>query len=78
LGIPRKEAADIIENYFAQYPGIKQYMADTMNFARENGYVTTLMGAAVTCAISTRPTKPYAVLPNEMLSTHLYKVRLRI
>ena len=44
LGIPRKEAADIIENYFAQYPGIKQYMADTMNFARENGYVTTLMG----------------------------------
>jgi DNA polymerase-1 len=44
LGIPRKEAADIIENYFAQYPGIKQYMSDTMNFARENGYVCTLMG----------------------------------
>jgi len=44
LGIPRKEAAEIIENYFAQYPGIKQYMSDTMNFARENGYVVTLMG----------------------------------
>ncbi len=44
LGIPRKEAADIIDNYFAQYPGIKQYMSDTMNFARENGYVCTLMG----------------------------------
>jgi len=44
LGIPRKEAADIIENYFAKYPGIKQYMSDTMNFARENGYVCTLMG----------------------------------
>jgi DNA polymerase I len=44
LGIPRKEAADIIENYFAQFPGIKNYMNDTMNFARENGYVTTLMG----------------------------------
>jgi DNA polymerase-1 len=44
LGIPRKEAAEIIENYFAQFPGIKQYMGDTMNFARENGYVTTLMG----------------------------------
>ena len=44
LGIPRKEAAEIIENYFAQYPGIKQYMADTMNFARENGFVCTLMG----------------------------------
>ena len=44
LGIPRKEAADIIENYFKQYPGIKNYMSDTMNFARENGYVCTLMG----------------------------------
>jgi DNA polymerase-1 len=44
LGIPRKEAADIIDNYFAQYPGIKSYMSDTMNFARENGYVCTLMG----------------------------------
>jgi len=44
LGIPRKEAAEIIDNYFAQFPGIKSYMADTMNFARENGYVCTLMG----------------------------------
>jgi DNA polymerase-1 len=44
LGIPRKEAADIIDNYFAQFPGIKSYMSDTMNFARENGYVCTLMG----------------------------------
>jgi DNA polymerase-1 len=44
LGIPRKEAAEIIENYFAQYPGIKRYMNETMNFARENGYVCTLMG----------------------------------
>lgn len=44
LGIPRKEAADIIEQYFVQFAGIKQYMSDTMNFARENGYVCTLMG----------------------------------
>jgi DNA polymerase I len=44
LGIPRKEAAEIIEQYFAQYPNIKQYMHDTMNFARENGFVQTLMG----------------------------------
>ncbi|WP_113651261.1 DNA polymerase I [Pedobacter namyangjuensis] len=44
LNIPRKEAADIIEQYFIQYPGIKTYMADTMNFARENGYVQTIMG----------------------------------
>lgn len=44
LNIPRKEAAEIIEQYFTQYPGIKRYMADTMNFARENGYVETIMG----------------------------------
>jgi len=44
LGIPRKEAAEIIENYFAQYPGIKKFMSDTMNFARENGFVETILG----------------------------------
>lgn len=44
LGIPRKEAAEIIEQYFTQYPGIKRYMSDTMNFARENGFVVTMMG----------------------------------
>lgn len=44
LGIPRKEAAEIIEQYFVQFAGIKQYMSDTMNFAREKGYVCTLMG----------------------------------
>jgi len=44
LGIPRKEAAEIIEQYFAQYPGIKRFMSDTMNFARENGFVETMMG----------------------------------
>lgn len=44
LGIPRKEAAEIIEQYFIQYSGIKRYMSDTMNFARENGFVQTIMG----------------------------------
>jgi len=44
LGIPRKEAAAIIDQYFAQYPGIKQYMSDTMNAARENGFVQTILG----------------------------------
>lgn len=43
LGIPRKEAAEIIEQYFAQYPGIKRYMNDTINFAKEHGYVETLL-----------------------------------
>ncbi|SEL79462.1 DNA polymerase I [Parapedobacter koreensis] len=43
LGIPRMEAAQIIDQYFAQYPGIKKYMNDTINFAKENGYVETLL-----------------------------------
>jgi DNA polymerase-1 len=44
LGIPRKEAAEIIEQYFATFPGIKKYMDNTMASAREKGYVETLMG----------------------------------
>jgi DNA polymerase I len=44
LGIGRKEAADYIEQYFVQYPGIKAYMEKTKLFAREHGYVPTLYG----------------------------------
>ena len=44
LNIPRRESAGIIEAYFRQYPGIKQYMEKTIVFARENGYVETIMG----------------------------------
>jgi DNA polymerase-1 len=44
LGIARSEAGAIIDAYFMQYPKIKQYMDDTINFAREHGYVQTLMG----------------------------------
>jgi DNA polymerase-1 len=42
LGIPRKEAAEIIDQYFAQYPGIRTYMQDTIAFAKTHGYVETL------------------------------------
>jgi DNA polymerase-1 len=44
LGIGRKEAAEYIEQYFTQYPGIKAYMDNAKQFARENGYVRTLYG----------------------------------
>ena len=43
LNISRKEAAEIIEQYFIQFPRIKNYMAQTIDFARENGYVETIM-----------------------------------
>lgn len=44
LNIPRGEAKEIIDNYFTQFPGIKQYMIDTVNFAKKNGYIQTLLG----------------------------------
>jgi DNA polymerase-1 len=44
LNIPRAEARELIENYFKEYSSIRKYMDDTINFARENGYVKTLLG----------------------------------
>ena len=44
LKISRKEASALIENYFKQYEGLKKYMTETVEFAREHGYVLTLMG----------------------------------
>lgn len=44
LGISRTEAKTIIDNYFTEFSSIKKYMDDTINFARETGYVETLMG----------------------------------
>jgi DNA polymerase-1 len=44
LGISRTEAKTIIDNYKKEFPGITQYMASTIQFAKEKGYVETLMG----------------------------------
>ncbi len=44
LNIPRKEAATIIENYFAKYPRIKIYMDENIEIAKTKGYVETIMG----------------------------------
>ena len=44
LDISRTEAKEIIENYFKEYSGIKQYMDDTIEYAKEHGYVKTLKG----------------------------------
>lgn len=43
LGISRKEAKALIDSYWEQYPNIKKYMADSVEFAREHGYVETIM-----------------------------------
>ena len=44
LGIPRAEAKQIIDDYFAQFPGVRGYMDEMIGFCRTNGYVKTLMG----------------------------------
>ncbi|RAI98700.1 DNA polymerase I [Chitinophaga skermanii] len=44
LGIPRAEAKMLIDNYFQQYPAIRQYMQDQVEFAQRTGYVQTLLG----------------------------------
>jgi DNA polymerase-1 len=44
LNIPRAEAKQLIDNYFAQYPAIRNYMSSEIEFAREHGYVQTLKG----------------------------------
>jgi len=44
LSISRTEAKEIIDNYKKEFTGIQKYMDDTILFARENGFVQTLMG----------------------------------
>jgi DNA polymerase I len=44
LAISRTEAKEIIDNYKREFSGIQKYMDDTINFAKEMGYVETLMG----------------------------------
>lgn len=44
LNIPRKEAAELIEGYFNNFPGVKRYMDESIQRARHNGFVETIMG----------------------------------
>ena len=44
LQVSRKEAAGYIESYLTRYAGVKKYMDDMIQLAREQGYVSTLMG----------------------------------
>jgi DNA polymerase I len=43
LSIPRKEAAEIIDNYFIEFPSVKKYMDEAINQAREKGFVETIL-----------------------------------
>jgi DNA polymerase-1 len=44
LGIPRREAQDYVDLYFTRYPGVKQFMDETRERARDRGYVETVFG----------------------------------
>ena len=47
LGIPQSEANDYIKKYFTRFPGIRDYMEETKQFARTHGYVETLFGRRI-------------------------------
>ena len=42
--LSRKESAELIDAYYATYPKLKSYMSSQVDFARENGYVQTVLG----------------------------------
>ena len=44
LSISRKEALDYINNYFKTYPGVKSFLNNSVAYAKEHGYVTTMYG----------------------------------
>lgn len=44
LNVERKQAQTYIDQYFAQYPGVADYMESTREYARENGFVETVFG----------------------------------
>jgi DNA polymerase-1 len=47
LGIPQSEASDYIKKYFTRFPGIRDYMDATKQFARTHGFVETLFGRRI-------------------------------
>ena len=47
LRIPRSQAQGFIDRYFERFPGIKEYMNDTVAFAKEHGFVQTLFGRKI-------------------------------
>ncbi|KIT17038.1 DNA polymerase I [Jannaschia aquimarina] len=47
LRIPREEASEFIKRYFEKFPGIKDYMDETTERAKKDGFVTTLFGRKV-------------------------------
>ena len=47
LNISNSEAKDYIKKYFRRYPGIEKYMSSTINYCKDNGFVSTLFGRKI-------------------------------
>ena len=47
LRIPRAEAQGFIDRYFERFPGIRTYMDETVQFAKDHSYVQTLFGRKI-------------------------------
>ncbi|MBL7953377.1 MAG: DNA polymerase I [Flavobacteriales bacterium] len=68
LGIPRAEAKQIIDDYFAQFPGVRNYMDEMIGYCRANGYVKTLMGR--------RRYLPDILSPNNTVRAHAERIAI--
>jgi DNA polymerase I len=44
LGVPTEEAREILDNYFASFPSVKEFMDTTVREAKQRGYTTTIFG----------------------------------
>ncbi len=68
LNIPRAEAKTIIDDYFAQFPGVRNYMDEMIGFCRTNGYIKTLMGR--------RRYLPDITSPNNTVRAHAERIAI--
>lgn len=75
IGTTRGEAKEIIANYFAQFPKIKEYMNANIQYAREHGFVQTIMGRKRYLKDINSKILRFAALPSEMPSTHQCRVQ---
>ncbi|MDC0864930.1 DNA polymerase, partial [Rickettsiaceae bacterium] len=59
INVSRQEASDYIEKYFKEYPDIKQYMSESIEFAKENNFIKNLIGRK--CFLPTINNKNHAL-----------------
>jgi DNA polymerase-1 len=78
MNVDRKEAKELIDGYFETYPQIRAYMDKSIEVARENGYISTILGESAICRTSTATTPWCADMQNAMPSTHPYRAAQRI